>query len=411
MVSSLTLLWLALLVATVAWIALVAYVVQIDRRRADARVLLSTLFATLDRIDVRALSIDDRVATVREHLDRSSRELLMYAAADPQAPAATVDVLANYMGLRWAGLLERDASAHGTARERWRRVTALRILHRLGPAATLPLLAHAVEQPDEAIAEAAFALLSQSSDQRAIDILFGALRAQRHSSSRVASHIEASPQHLAFRLKGLLADPDASIRMWSATLLARYTDEPVEEALVARTGDADPRVRKAALKTLGVLGADLAADAAEQRLDDPVPYVRAHAARCLGELGRADCAGPVAKLLGDHDWWTRLAARESLEMMGSDVWPIVMRSLSSDDEFVRNGAAEVIQNLGVLDSLIVMEAASDNPGEAKIAMLRNIAHAGGMRFTESLVERAGPVVGARIRQLLATIGLEHVEAV
>jgi hypothetical protein len=106
----------------------------------------------------------------------------------------------------------------------------------------------------------------------------------------------------------------------------------------------------------------------------------------------------------------RLAARESLEMMGPDVWPVLMRSLNHPDRFVRNGAAEVFQNLGVLDSLIVMEAATDNPGAMKIDMLRRIADAGGVRFTDSLVERAGPVVGPRIRSLLATIGLQHVGA-
>jgi hypothetical protein len=70
----------------------------------------------------------------------------------------------------------------------------------------------------------------------------------------------------------------------------------------------------------------------------------------------------------------------------------------------------VFQNVGVLDSLIVLEAASDNPGQNKIDMLRQIADAGGVRFTDSLVERAGPVVGPRIRLLLAAIGLEHVGA-
>ena len=65
---------------------------------------------------------------------------------------------------------------------------------------------------------------------------------------------------------------------------------------------------------------------------------------------------------------------------------------------MRNGAAEVFQNLGVLDSLIVMEAATDNPGATKIDMLRRIAAAGGVRFTDSLIERAGPIVGPRIRQ-------------
>ena len=81
------------------------------------------------------------------------------------------------------------------------------------------------------------------------------------------------------------------------------------------------------------------------------------------------------------------------------------------DRFVRNGAAEVVQNLGVLDSLIMLEAATTNPAGAKVAMLQRIAAAGGVRFTESLVERAGPVVGPRVRRLLDTMGLEHVGAV
>ena len=57
-----------------------------------------------------------------------------------------------------------------------------------------------------------------------------------------------------------------------------------------------------------------------------------------------------------------------------------------------------------------MEAATDNPGAMKIDMLRRIAAAGGVRFTDSLIERAGPIIGPRIRHLLATIGLEHVGA-
>jgi len=138
--------------------------------------------------------------------------------------------------------------------------------------------------------------------------------------------------------------------------------------------------------------------------------VRAHAVRALGELGRIDQAESVSSMLGDADWWVRLAARESLEMMGPEVWPVLVRCLDHPDRFVRNGAAEVVQNLGVLDSLIMMEAASDNPAIAKVAMLQRITAAGGVRFTESLVERAGPVVGPRVRRLLDTMGLEHVGA-
>jgi hypothetical protein len=87
-----------------------------------------------------------------------------------------------------------------------------------------------------------------------------------------------------------------------------------------------------------------------------------------------------------------------------------MRCLDHSDGFVRNGAAEVFQNLGVLDSLIVMEAASDEPSPSKVDLLRRIAEAGGTRLTDSLVERAGPAMGGKVRQLLATMGLEHVGA-
>ena len=68
---------------------------------------------------------------------------------------------------------------------------------------------------------------------------------------------------------------------------------------------------------------------------------------------------------------------------------MLVRCLENQDKFVRNGAAEVFQNLGILDSLIVMEAASDDPSGSKIDLLRRIAAAGGARMTDSLVERAG----------------------
>ena len=100
--------------------------------------------------------------------------------------------------------------------------------------------------------------------------------------------------------------------LWGATLMAAYPEEHLEPELARLTQDQDPRVRKAAIQTLGRIGDKLAADRAVALLGDPLPYVRAHAARALGELGRSDLARDVAALLGDQDWWTRLAAREAL---------------------------------------------------------------------------------------------------
>jgi hypothetical protein len=88
---------------------------------------------------------------------------------------------------------------------------------------------------------------------------------------------------------------------------------------------------------------------------------------------------------------------------------VLMRLLDHQDEFVRNGAAEVFQNLGILDDLIVMEAASDDPSGSKIDLLRRIAAAGGMRLTDSLIERSG-AAAPRVRHLLTSMGLEQVGA-
>lgn len=396
-------------VAALTWAALSVHIIGVQRRREGARATLDVALAAITRAHDQPLA--DRLAAIGPALAPASRELVMRAAAERDIDEAAFEALAGYLRDRWGiEALLRDASAHYSRRERWRRITALRILGRLDHPHTINLLARAVDDRDGEVSGTALALLGRSTDPRAIDLLVEALRSPRHPASRVAVYLDQSPQDVGARLAALLGDEDAAVRQWAATLLARYVDMPVEGALVHLTGDADPRVRKAAVQTLGRIGGLDAGDAAMQLLSDPVPYVRAHAARALGELGRSDQAERVASLLGDGDWWVRLAARESLEMMGSEVWPILVRCLDHRDRFVRNGAAEVVQNLGVLDSLIMLEAATDNPASAKIAMLRRIASAGGVRFTESLVERAGPVVGPRVRQLLDTMGLEHVGA-
>jgi HEAT repeat protein len=411
MLSLETLLIVASLTAVLVWAVLSVHILTVQRRRVSARRLVLDAIALLERDDVRFLSMGDRIERLRPLASGASRELIMLATADRETPDKAFRALLGYLTDRWGlDTLLQDAAVHGSSRDKWRRMTALRILFRSNHTAVLDLLARAVDEPDVEVADVAFSLLGSSSDPRAVDILFDALRSQRHSASRIAIHIEQSSQPISARLKASLADRDPVMRLWCATLLARYPEEPIERDLAVLTDDPDPRVRKAAIQTLGKIGDVVAADRALRLLSDPFPYVRAHAARALGELNRTDAAEKVAALLGDTDWWVRLAAKESLEMMGSDVWPVLMRSLNHSDRFVRNGAAEVFQNLGVLDSLIVMEAATDNPGATKIDMLRRIAAAGGVRFTESLVERAGPIVGPRIRNLLASIGLEHVGA-
>jgi len=407
MLSLETVLFGAVAIAALGWAALSAYILGLQRRRETTRAALASALAALEQKWNH--SQQDRLSAVRPLLGRASRELVMHAAAERDLSTPGFETLVALLGERWTlDSLVRDAARRASGRDKWRRMTSLRILARLEHPQLLDLLAGAIDDGDADVAACGLALLGRSHDWRAADLLIHALASPRLSASRVAVYIDQSPQHLGSRLSGLLSHADPVVRQWSATLLAKYPDENIESRLAELTNDPDPRVRKAAIQTLGRVGSDAAGDCAVHLLTDLTSYVRAHAVRALGELGRIDQAESVSSMLGDADWWVRLAARESLEMMGPEVWPVLVRCLEHPDKFVRNGAAEVVQNLGVLDSLIMLEAATDNPAGAKVAMLQRIAAAGGGRFTESLVERAGPVFGPRVRRLLDTIGLDHV---
>jgi HEAT repeat protein len=398
--------------AALLWATLSAYVLYVSRRREEARSTVARVLAILHSDDSRALTTAERLDRVRPLLADVSRDMVVYTAADPLTSLDAFGVLAASLLDRWpVETLLADAASHRREKDVWRRTAALRILSKLDHPRSLELLGAALEDHNADVAGVAMALLGASDDAAAIELLVQALRAQRHPPSRIATYLENSPQRPLEAYRGLIRDAESVVRMWGATLLGQFIDCPwLERDLVTLIDDADPRVRKAAVASLGKVGDSIAADAALRLIHDPVPFVRAHAARALGDLGRSEHASEVARLLGDADWWVRAAAKHALESMGAEVWPVLVRCLSHSDGFVRNGAAEVFQNLGILDSLIVMEAASDDPSAAKVDLLRRIAAAGGTRLTDSLVERAGPTTGPRVRKLLATMGLEHVGA-
>ena len=397
--------------AVFVWAVLALYVVHISRHRTAARAVVSTLIDTLNTPELRSLRVHDRVTRVKPLLEQVSRDMILHTAADASTPRHTVEVLSTYLVEHWGVYtLIREASSHRASREVWRRTAALTILFHLRRTEIFNLLRRAVEGAEADVASVALALLGTSDDPRATEILIDALRQKRHPASRVAVHLEHSPLRPVEAYRALIADTDPVLRLWGATLLAQCPDvEWLEETLAALTEDPDARVRKAAIQSLGKIGDTSAAKSALRLLKDPAPFVRAHAARALGELDRIDAASAIAELLGDADWWVRAAAKSSLEMLGSEVWPVLMRCLDNRDGFVRNGAAEVFQNLGILDSLIMMEAASDDPSPSKVDLLKRIANAGGVRMTDSLVERAG-ASAPKVRRLLASMGMERAGA-
>jgi hypothetical protein len=165
--------------------------------------------------------------------------------------------------------------------------------------------------------------------------------------------------------------------------------------------DDDPSVRKAAVESLGVVGGPGAAATALRLLEDPVFYVRAHAARALGDLERVDLAPRVLPLLADAEWWVRTAAKDALQAMGPAVAPAVAGFLEHPDRFARNGASEVLQNLGVLDAIAGRAARGDATAEDR-ALLEKAAAAGGIVPATGMVRRILPGGSDRMRALLTT---------
>ena len=338
----------------------------------------------------------DRVRRVQSILERVPRKTLERHAADQATPMWVAQALAEHAVERDPARLLRESLAHRGERGRWRRITALHILCRSGHADLVPVLRRAIADPDADVAAAAISLLGTVADTEAASLLVAALRARRFPPSRVAARLDRFPIEIAELIAPLVHDRDPVTRFWGATLLARYGRRPgVPAALAALRRDPDANVRKAAIESLGHAGGPAAVDAARELLGDPAWFVRAHAARALGDLGRADLAAEVAPLLADGQWWVRAAAKDALLAMGPGVASVVAAHLDHPDRFARNGAAEVLQNLGVLDAL----AAAAGEGSDDAALLHKAAVAGGPVLSRALVSRSAPV-SERIRALI-----------
>jgi HEAT repeat protein len=278
-----------------------------------------------------------------------------------------------------AGFERRGRRPRPLRRGTWARVEAL-------DHAPLPALARALRSDEPEVVAGAVARLGRLADPLAASLLVDALVRERLPRSRIAAHLDAFQLPIAHLLVPLVADDRPGVRFWAVTLLAGHTAEPgASAALLHAATDEDPNVRAAAAEALA--GAGVAAvPALLTLLGDPEWYVRAHAARSVGALGRPRLARHVAPLLADRSWWTRAAAKEALERIGDAASDTVIAFLDHEDRFARNGAAEVLQNTGVLERLAV--AAREVPDGLEARLLERAFRAGGDRLARAAEHRA-----------------------
>lgn len=355
----------------------------------------------------RQLEPDQELSAVVTAVATLPEGVMLELGAEAAGPVPRARRLADTVMARLGrSAVESVAGTVAPPRENGRRIAAMRLLaHAQAPGVTA-LLARAVDDRDPEIVGAALALLASVPDEIAADALIDALKQKKYAPSRVATYLDRFEHHIGEKLRPLLHHPDADVRYWGATLLGRHAVEGVDRDLATLATDPAPLVRKAAVASLAEVGGPRLRDIARVLMNDATWFVRAHAARALASTGDAEAAAEIAPLLADREWWVRLAAKESLQSLGDEVWSVLVPYLDHEDGFARNGAAEVLQNIGILDSLIVLEAVTARPSTAKIEMLRKIASAGGTRMTAALLERVDARTRPRVRALLETLGLE-----
>jgi HEAT repeat protein len=319
------------------------------------------------------------------------------------------DLVCRYLLVRLgAKRMRRNATAHFGVWSRWTRIAALRVLAFGESDDAWAAIEKALVDSDIEVVGATVTILGNLRDPRAAELLVKALRDRSFGGSRISSFLDRFTLDLSALIQPLLRHPNPSLRYWGAILLRRYPGlDGVGEALTALTRDKKPLVRRAAVESLSLLGGDTAAAAARTLLADGVWFVRAHAARALGALGVLEAAPAVAALLADREWWVRNAAKASLEALGPDTVPHLVPLLSHQDAFARNGAAEVLQNVGAFERALVDEASGPSQPE-RLAMLRQLTQAGGVRMSEAVLERMTPEARERASSLLTSLDVERV---
>ena len=368
---------------------------QFDRREGRlidlARALADPSFA--------ALPLHVRSPAIHRILSRRTRGAVYRMIASTAFPAWVSEACAAYAIDRWGmSLMLRDAAAP-LRRRKWQRISALFALGYIRAAGVHDLLEAAAFDPDPEVAGAAGVALHRMGDRRAAEILIAALRDGSSSRSRIATQLDQYPIEIGDLLIPLLTDPLPHARFWGASLMVRYPHSPgLAQAMVALAADTHPGVRRAALETLDGMADDAAASTALRLLDDPIDFVRITAARTLGQRGklqnelsiRRAYAMRLSSSLADMSWDVRFATKEALEALGPSVWREVADKLESSDAFARNGAAEVLQNLGLLDEVIEEWGRGLIPSAETMDIVEVALREGGLPMIDAAVSRLDP---------------------
>lgn len=162
-------------------------------------------------------------------------------------------------------------------------------------------------------------------------------------------------------LAKMLADPDATLRMYAAEAIGEIVAPESFAPLAKAITDADPAVRGAAATSLGKFGDPNAIPLLDKAARDPDPIVRVSAAEGLQRLGKR--AIPIYEAaLGESDYAVRHFTVGSLRKVGGkEAMPLLKKALGDEAQRVRIAVVRALGEIGGPEAIPLLKESLKDP--------------------------------------------------
>jgi HEAT repeat protein len=205
------------------------------------------------------------------------------------------------------------------------------------------------------VLQAACEALTRLGEGRLAQAVTGALGRKSESLGELARLAAKGDRRAIEPLMARLGDENRELRKAACEALGGLGDRRAVEPLIGRLGDTDSDVRRAACKALGRLGDARAVEPLIGRLGNVYPEVRKAACEALGRLADARAVEPLIARLGDNCEDVRLgdncedvrkSACEALVAIGLPAVEPLLARLGDEKWLVRRAACETLGKLG-----------------------------------------------------------------
>ena len=290
--------------------------------------------------------------------------------------------IGNWEASRLAALFEQMLREDGERASRPLR----QIVPSLAQRGIVEPLLRGVGHPGAEVRRACVEALAGLDDPEVEAVLESALRdadaSVRRSAVRgVEQASETTRRRLARRVRALVEDPDPAVRAAAASLAEaqglevlrrmlgsaerdevlaalRVAGSELGPEVAARTGDADPELRAAALDRVSEVAPDVIPEASElgSALADPHPEVRRAAVSALARRPTLDELAPVVAALADPSPGVQQTAIAALEARGEQGMHLALPLLDDERERAVEGALRVLSTSGSSDAKAILSA-------------------------------------------------------